>query len=174
MQLEARWYQRLRSSLRASTMDGAGAAEYDPGPPPRRRDFPRADGGAGKAAFGSARAAWYRDRTGNEYTSEAQYKVEIRKRQRTQGAAVPVPVAVPLQASPQAGVTIHRCSTGGTITGEQRLPPFLFSRTRCALHCCSRGPPTHRGAFSPDLRANPRRSDDQMEQEEVPGRGDSP
>ena len=101
---------------------------------------------------------------------------KVRKRQRTQGAAaaVPVPVAVPLQASPQAGVTIHRCSTGGTITGEQRLPPFLFSRTRCALHCCSRGPLTHRGAFSPDLRANPRRSDDQMEQEEVPGRGDSP
>jgi hypothetical protein len=84
-------------------MDGAGAAEYDPGPPPRRRDFPRADGGAGKAAFGSARAAWYRDRTGNEYTSEAQYNVEVRKRKRTQGAAVPVPVAVPLQASPHAG-----------------------------------------------------------------------
>ena len=89
-------------------MDGAGAAEYDPGPPPRRRDFPRADGGAGKAAFGSARAAWYRDRTGNEYTSEAQYNVEVRKRKRTQGAAVPVPVAVPLQASPQAGVAVVR------------------------------------------------------------------
>jgi len=125
LKLETLPSQQLRSSLRASTMDGAGEPAYDPGPPPIRKAFPIGDGGAGKALFLSAKTAWYTARTGNELTGATQYKGEVAKyhrdakRQRTQGAAAAVPVAVPLRASPRAGVTTH--FTGiGCVPGEGR------------------------------------------------------
>jgi len=90
--LPSRW---LRSSLRASTMDGADASAHDvPGLPPKRKSFPIGDEGAGGAAFHSAQTAWYFARTGKAFTGAAQYRCEVEKHRREAKRARPDPARV--------------------------------------------------------------------------------
>ena len=89
--MPSRW---LRSSLRASTMDGADAPAHDvPGLPPKRKSF-TGDGGGGGAAFCSAKAAWYFARTGKALTGATQYWSEVRKHDREAKRARPDPARV--------------------------------------------------------------------------------